>query len=223
MRIQILLSIVFELLEKGKLTAAYLSKKHNISPRTVYRYIEALSPFIPLHIKRGRGGGVCLADNYRLPVGFLTKTDYDALTEALTSAYMQTGDSKFLYTKRRFSSQENQDKLPSYIAAKIGEITLIPDENNRELFTLLRVLQECIQEKRIAELLLQGEKTPRKTEPASLLLLKGEWQLLTFCYEARNFITIPLSIIRGAKKTEEIFHPRNVHFAMPMYASKGIF
>lgn len=223
MRIQILLSILFELLEKGKLTADYLSKKHQISPRTVYRYIEALSPFVPLHIKRGRGGGICLADNYRLPVGFLTRTDYAALSEALTSAYAQSGESRFLYAKRKFSTQEKIERLPTYVAAEIGEITLLPDGKNQERFSLLQILQECIREKHIAELLIKGEKSPRKTEPVSLLLVGEEWKVLTFCYVERNFITLPLSSLRGAKKTDEIFHPRSVHFALPVYETNGNF
>lgn len=217
MRIHILLSIVFELLEKGRLTASYLSQKHNISPRTVYRYIEALSPFIPLHIKRGRSGGVCLADNYRLPVGFMTKTDYTALAEALTLAYTQTGENKFLYARRKFITRERQEQLPTYITAEMGEITLIPDENDKATFTLLRILQECIREKHIAELLLEKEKTPRKTEPVSLLLCKGEWQVCAFCYAERNFLTFPLSSLRGVKKTEETFRPRSLHFGIPVY------
>ena len=223
MRIHILLSIVFELLEKGRLTAAYLSQKHNISPRTVYRYIEALSPFIPLHIKRGRSGGICLADNYRLPAGFMTKADYASLAEALTLAYAQTGESKFLYAKRKFITQQRQETLPTYITAEIGEITIVPDEENKEGFAILRILQECIREKKIAELLLKGEKAPKKTQPVSLLLRKGEWQLCAFCYLERNFLTFPLSSIRGAKKTEEVFRPRSLHFGIPVYATKGVF
>ena len=223
MRISILLSIVFELLETGKLTASYLSKKHNISPRTVYRYIDALAPFVPLHIQRGRGGGVCLADNYRLPVGFITKSDRDALAEALTTAYTQSGDKKFLYAKRKFVCHERQEELPRYVSAEIGEITILPDENNKETFTLLLLLQECIREKYIAEILLKGEKFPRKTEPVSLLLSKGEWKIFFFSYAERNFLTIPLSNVRGVKKTEEVFHPRSVHFGIPVYGLKGNF
>ena len=223
MRIHILLSIVFELLEKGRLTASYLSQKHNISPRTVYRYIEALSPFIPLHIKRGRSGGVCLADNYRLPVGFITKADYSALAEALTLAYTQTGENKFLYARRKFITRERQEQLPTYISAEIGEITLIPDEDNKETFTLLRILQECIREKHVAEFLLEKEKTPRKIEPVSILLRKGEWQVCAFCYVERNFLTFPLASLRGVKKTEQTFRPRSVHFGIPVYGLNTFF
>ena len=223
MRISILLSIVFELLEKGKLTATYLSKKHNISPRTVYRYIDALAPFVPLHIQRGRGGGVCLADNYRLPVGFINKLDLEALSEALTTAYAQSGDKKFLYAKRKLVHREQQEELPRYVSAEIGEITILPDEENKELFALLRLLEECIREKRVTELLLAGEKFPRKTEPVSLMLSKGEWKIFFFCYAERNFLTIPLSRVRGIKKTEEVFHPRSVHFGIPVYGLNGKF
>lgn len=219
MRIHILLSIVFELLERGRLTATYLSKKHNISPRTVYRYIEVLSPFIPLHIKRGRSGGICLADNYRLPAGFITKADYASLAEGLTLAYAQTGDSKFLHAKRKFITEQRQQTLPTYISAEIGEITLVPDEENKETFAIIRILQECIREKKIVELLLRGEKFPKKMEPASLLLRKGEWQVCAFCYEERTFLTFPLSSIRGAKKTEDVFRPRKLHFGIPVYGT----
>ena len=223
MRLQILLSIVFELLEKGRLTASYLSKKHEISPRTVYRYIEELSPFLPLHVKRGRGGGICLADNYRLPIGFMTKEEYSSVFDALQAAYTQTGEQKYLRAKRKFTAQARREELPAYIAAEIGEITLIPDEGNKERFNLLQILQACIQEKRIAELLVQGESSPRKTEPASLMLQKGEWQVLAFCYAERTFLTFPLSSLRGARKTEESFHPRRVRFAIPVYETNEIF
>ena len=222
MRLQILLAIVFELLDKGHLTAAYLSKKHEISPRTVYRYVEALSPFLPLHIKRGRGGGICLADNYRLPTGFMTKIEYDALYEALETAYAQTGERKFLQVKRKFDMQSKREELPSYISAEVGEITIIPEYETNE-FTLLQVLQECIREKLVAELLVVGEKSPRKTEPVSLMLQKKEWKVLAFCYAERTFLTFPLSSLRGARKTEENFHPRSVHFALPMYRLNGVF
>lgn len=222
MRISILLSIVFELLEKGKVTADYLSKKHEISHRTVYRYIEALSPFLPLHIKRGRGGGICLADNCRLPHGFITKTEYAALYEALETAYAQTGERKFLQVKRKFDEQSRREELPSYIAAEIGEITVIPDKADNE-FIILQVLQECIREKLVAELLIDGEKAPKKTEPVSLMLQNNEWKVLAFCYAERTFLTFSLSSLRGARKTEETFHPRSVHFALPRYRSNGIF
>ena len=221
MHLEILLSIIFELLEKRRLTASYLAEKFSLSPRTIYRHVERLSKFMPLYIKRGRSGGICLAENYLLPSGFMTGIEYGAITDALERAYAQTGEYRFLSAKRKIAAQSKKEELPSYITAEIGEITLLPEKNGYAEFNLLKILQDNIREKRVTELLLKGEKFPRKTEPASLLLKNNEWHLITFCYLERNFLTLPLHSIRGAYTTEEIFRPRNARYALPISASNG--
>lgn len=220
MRLEILLSMVFELLEKKRLTASYLAEKFSVSPRTVYRCVETLSRFLPLSIKRGRSGGICLADNYLLPVGFMTETEYRTVAEALEKAYAQTGEYRFLSAKRKLSAQAKREELPSYISAEIGEITLLPEKNVSPEYDMLCILQESIREKRVTELLLKGEKYPRKTEPASLLLKNSEWNLVAFCYLERTFLTLPIRSLRGVWATEEVFHSRSFNYAIPRYASK---
>lgn len=221
MHLEVLLSMIFELLEKRRLTATYLAEKFSLSPRTVYRHVEKLSKFMPLYIKRGRSGGICLAENYLLPSGFMTGIEYGAITDALERAYAQTGEYRFLSAKRKITAQSKREELPSYITAEIGEITLLPEKNGYAEFNLLKILQDNIREKRVTELLLKGEKFPRKTEPASLLLKNNEWYLIAFCYLERGFLTLPLYSIRGAYTTEEVFRPRNVRYALPMSASNG--
>ena len=79
MKYALLLKILFDLLGKRKVTASYLSEKYDISPRTVYRYVEELAKVAPVYVKRGRDGGVSIADNYKLPMGFMTEKEYDAV------------------------------------------------------------------------------------------------------------------------------------------------
>ena len=64
MKFAILVEMLFELLHKRKLTAAYFSEKFHLSPRTVYRYLDELATAIPVQIKRGRNGGIQLSDHY---------------------------------------------------------------------------------------------------------------------------------------------------------------
>ena len=110
MKFSILLSILFDLLAKRKVTAVYLAEKHEISTRTVYRYIDLLSLSVPVYVKRGRNGGICLADNYRLPVGFMTADEYTAALDALISAYEHDPDPRFLNAKRKLSAQVKTEK-----------------------------------------------------------------------------------------------------------------
>lgn len=53
-----LLQILFILLEKGSVTAPALAEKFEVSARTIYRDIDALSAAgIPVYAVRGKGGG----------------------------------------------------------------------------------------------------------------------------------------------------------------------
>ena len=105
MKFSILLDILFALLIKRKATAPYFAEKHGISVRTVYRYIDLLSITVPVYVKRGRDGGICISDSYKLPVGFMTKEEYDAAIESLTAMYAQLPQERFLSTMRKLSAQ----------------------------------------------------------------------------------------------------------------------
>jgi predicted DNA-binding transcriptional regulator YafY len=213
MNVDVLLSILFELLEHRRTTASYLAEKYKLSPRTVYRYVERLAPFIPLYVKRGRRGGIYLTDNYRLPVGFITKKEHAALSEALDTAYAQTGEEKFLTLKHKLTSHRKQPPVPLF-CAEFGEVILIPDKQEKILCEALRILQIGIRRRQITELLLEGEKSMRRVEPVSLLFSKGEWQVYAFCHVERDFAVFSLKSLRGIRATAEIFHPRPA----PMYA-----
>ncbi len=104
MQIDLLLSILFELLERRKVTAPALADKCGVSVRTVYRYVKRLSPYMPLQIVRGRACGIFLAEAFRLPYHFLSEEDFAALSAALTLAYSQSGEERFLQVKRKLNA-----------------------------------------------------------------------------------------------------------------------
>ena len=105
MKFAILLDILFDLLLKRRVTATELAEKYEISTRTVYRYIDLLSMTVPVYVKQGRNGGICISDSYKLPMGFMTKDEYDAAMEALAAMYSQLPQERFLQAKRKLSAQ----------------------------------------------------------------------------------------------------------------------
>jgi len=63
MRADRLLSLLMVLQIKGRATAQELAERLEVSERTIYRDIEALSiAGIPVYAERGPGGGCVLAD-----------------------------------------------------------------------------------------------------------------------------------------------------------------
>ena len=105
MKFENILDMLFTLLKKRKVTAGYFAKKYGVSLRTVYRYVAALSPFVPLEISRGRNGGICLPDSFKLPMNFMTSEEYLAAIDALEIAYCHQPEERFLLAKEKLSAE----------------------------------------------------------------------------------------------------------------------
>ena len=213
MKFTILLEILFDLLAKRKLTATYLAEKYEISTRTVYRYIDLLSMSVPIYIKRGRNGGICISDNYKLPVGFMTKEEYASAIEALEAMYSQLPEERFLVAKRKLSAQTKSETRELVLSGEIGTILVDGGAwgDTRAFSDKLRLVEEAIRDKFILEIEYHsraGEKTQRKIEPHVLVFKQSVWYVYAFCHKQRAFRLFRLGRIFSALNTEERFQKR---------------
>jgi predicted DNA-binding transcriptional regulator YafY len=80
MRADRLISILMLLQTRGRMTARDLAEQLEVSERTIYRDLEALSMAgIPIYTERGPGGGCSLLDGYQTKLTGLTETEVQAL------------------------------------------------------------------------------------------------------------------------------------------------
>jgi predicted DNA-binding transcriptional regulator YafY len=80
MRADRLLSIMMLLQTRGHITAKELAERLEVSERTIYRDLEALSMAgVPVYTQRGPGGGCVLAEGYRTGLTGLTETEVRTL------------------------------------------------------------------------------------------------------------------------------------------------
>src|SRR5215210_3306964 len=80
MRADRLLSVLMLLQARGRMTAAELAHELEVSERTVYRDLEALSMAgVPVMSERGPGGGCALPEEYRTNLTGLTGSEVRGL------------------------------------------------------------------------------------------------------------------------------------------------
>lgn len=80
MRADRLLSLLMLLQTRGRMTAAALAAELEVSERTIYRDLTALSASgVPVYCERGPGGGAALVEEYRTTLTGLTPDEARAL------------------------------------------------------------------------------------------------------------------------------------------------
>lgn len=86
MQIGRLFEMVYLLLERENITAKELAQRFEVSERTVYRDVDALSAAgIPVYTAKGKGGGIRLLPDFILNKSVLSSQEQDNILYGLQS------------------------------------------------------------------------------------------------------------------------------------------
>ena len=120
MKFQIMTGILFTLLARRKVKAAYLAKKYDVSVRSIYRYIEEMTVAgIPIDVVRGAQGGIFISDAFTLPKGLLTKEEYQKTLECLLAMNEQIRDETLSDVIEKLGRREKAEERRAELGGNI--------------------------------------------------------------------------------------------------------
>lgn len=184
MQIHRLFEIVYLLMEKGSVTAKELAERFEVSTRTVYRDIDALSGAgIPVYASRGKGGGIRLLPDFVLNKSLLTGAEQDEILFALQSL-KATSASQNSEVFSRLSGLFRKETV-DWIDVDFSRWGT--GDAEREIFQMLKT---AILERRVIAFTYyntSGVCSERRVEPMKLRFQSNSWYLQAFCLTRENF------------------------------------
>ena len=213
MKIDRLVSIIMILLEKERISAQELAKMFEVSTRTIYRDIEAISMAgIPVLATSGSGGGIEIMKDYKVDKKIFSTDDLSALLMGLSNISGMVRGSEVANALAKVKSFIPSEKAKS-IELKASQIyiDLTPWEGNASVKNALEIIKKALQENRLLTFTYidgHGSKTSRTVEPYQLVFKSRAWYVQTFCRLKNDYRLFRLSRMTDLKILEENFSPR---------------
>lgn len=200
-----LFRIVYHLLDQGQATAPELAEKFEVSVRTIYRDIDALSGAgIPIYTEAGRNGGIHLMNDFVLDKAVLSEQEKQEILIALQS----------INTTQNINSSQTLQKLSAMFHLNSENWLEVDfsrwgnEEFDNEKFELLKSAIIHCRSIKIHYAGSCGVISKRIVQPCKLAYKARAWYLKAFCTEKQDWRIFKLNRILDLEILNEVFPHR---------------
>ena len=185
-----------------------------VSPRTIYRDIDAISMAgIPVCSRPGVGGGFEIMPEYTVDKKVFSTDELSALLMGLTNLSGILRGEDFVHALAKVKSIIPADKARD-IELKANQICidLEPWMGNGNMKRSLETVKIALQENRLISFTYidgHGNKTERVAEPYQLVLKSSHWYFQGYCRSREDYRLFRLSRMADLQILQEAFEPRD--------------
>lgn len=214
MKIDRLVSIIMILLRKERVGAQELADKFEVSTRTIYRDIEAISMAgIPVCSTSGVGGGFEILPEYKVDKKVFSPDDLSALLMGLTNLSGMVRGEDLVHALAKVESFIPADRARD-IEMKANQICidLNPWMGNGNIKQFLEIVKSALQENKLISFTYMdshGNKTERMVEPYQLVLKSNHWYFQGYCRSRQDYRLFRLSRMTDLQMLQEAYLPRD--------------
>ena len=214
MKVDRLVSMIMILQEKRRVGAQELAAMFEVSPRTVYRDMEAINQAgIPVRSIPGVGGGFEIMPGYKVDRKAFSADDLSALLMGLNnlSGVMQGDVFTHALAKVRSFIPAEQARA---IELKASQVCIDPRPwmGGGHIAQHLDTIKEALQQSRLLSFTYtdgHGNRTERTVEPVQLVLKSNHWYVHAFCRSRNAFRLFRLSRMSELHMLDEAFALRD--------------
>lgn len=196
-----LFQVVYYLLRKGKCTAPELAERFEVSVRTIYRDLDAISAAgIPIYATQGKGGGIAVLPEYVISNALLSGEEKEKIImalEGIAAAEVVTDD---LLSKL--------GALFQIQASNWIEVDFSGWKKKAQDHDMFHTIKTAIFQKNLISFSYfgsSGSYSERTVEPMKLVFKSKDWYLYGFCRLRKDFRFFKLTRIKNLTLCEEIF------------------
>ena len=208
MKLDRLLAILNILVQNERVTAPYLAEKFEVTRRTISRDIDTLCQAgIPIVTFQGTGGGISIADGFKLDKSILTTGELSSIITALKGISSISTDSHIERTLDKLGV--NSDAIVSLSEPIVIDLA---SYYKIHLSEKIEILKQAILERRIISFdYFYGKgESKRRIEPYLVIFQWTSWYVFGFCLERMDWRMFKLNRLWDLSICDEQFTLRDI-------------
>lgn len=200
-----LFQILYLLMEHGEMTAGELAERMEVSRRTIYRDLDALSAAgIPVYTQQGNGGGIHLMKQFQLERSLLGEEEQEQILTALQSLdAVGAADSGSIITQLSGLFQKKTVEWLEVDFESWGS-----KKTEKEYFGLCK---QAILGQRLMTFAYynsSGVHNQRTIEPYRLCFRGGNWYISGYCRKQKDYRLFRLNRMADVVVESDSFIPK---------------
>ena len=208
MKIDRLIGILSVLLQEEKVTAPELAERFEVSRRTINRDIDdLLYAGIPIRTAQGTGGGISIAEGYKIDRTILTSKDMQMILAGLRSLDSVSGSSYYGQLMEKIQAGSSE-----FISGRDSILIDLSSWYKNTLAPKISTIQDAIENRHLLEFYYYAPsgEGKRTIEPYYIVFKWTSWYVYGWCLKRKDYRLFKLNRMDKVKETAERFSVRNV-------------